>query len=131
YLSCAIKQNTDFGAINKLFENIKETNLFVYSQNQAICGVMDWITEDAIIELTAAPKKNLPLKSLRQSLFYYHLVSRQLQLTIENLVVFNPRFGIINHTEVKNISNELLQKIAHKLDSLDQFASVSLSDRLK
>ena len=25
YLSCAIKQSTDFGAINKLFENIKET----------------------------------------------------------------------------------------------------------
>ena len=25
YLSCAIKQSTDLGAINKLFENIKET----------------------------------------------------------------------------------------------------------
>lgn len=111
--------------------DIRQTNLLTYSKNQAICGIMDWITQDSLIEINATPKKNISMKNVRKNLYYYYLVSRQQEWDIKYLAVYNPRWDIISSGPVDEISANLLNKISHRLDALDQMANGGLMSRLK
>ena len=128
HVQAMLERTQDF--LTKIGE-IKETNVLTYSKNQAICGVMDWITPQAIIELNASAKKNVSLKNVRRVLLYYYLVSSPRKIDINYLAVYNPRYDVINKGKVENISSDVLTRIASKVNSIDRFANMSLMDRLK